>query len=746
MRKLLWAMGGLGAFGAGLALGLPALLNTAEFRQRVQAELERSLGRKVTFASMRVGLLPPAVALGDVVVADLAQAREFSLRIALWPMLARREARVESIRVSQPRVELVRDAQGAWNYSSLGGASSTGDSRPLVISSLVVSDGQLGVTDHLEGRARVQYDHIDVRLRDWGAPTPFGLAISLKLPGKGKQGVLLEGTGVSGGGGFDGALKLDDASVQSIVKFLNLSGFPPIEAQATGETKIRTRGGNVEVDGRTTFSATQATMAVSYRVSSADGRVKVESVRAKVGELSATAAGEIGESIDLRIKMAPASITELVRLASLAGVALKDVDARGQLSADIAVRGPRAAPTYSGVVDGSALVLASKAWTEPIRVPAIRLNFTPDEIRAGGFGVEAGATKLGAAFVLRNYAGGGGQIAASVSTRDSSLEELLRIARTFGAGVEGVKATGSVTFDLRAKGPVKGPLAMSGNGEVRNARLEGPALPNLALESVRTTLSLDKRVLNLEPLTAELYGGRQSGAIQVDLRQAEPRYSIRVKFADVEAARLLAATTGVRALQGPLGAQADVQFSPGEGDQLARSLSGRVSLRLAPGKIVGVNLFNELAQLGQFVGLRGAGEGVTGLASMACTLDIRDGVGSTSDLLLHLADGGAIAAQGTVNLADQSVNLKSTAVFSKELADRAGGSKVGGYLTAVLLNDKGELVMPVLISGAIGKPRIVPDAVRIAEMKAGAITRGVTDAIRTGKPGSLLDILKGRTK
>ena len=840
MRKLAILAVGAAAMLAAVAFGLPPLLNTPALRARVQAEVEKSLGRKVTFAAMDLRALPPTVTLSNVVVADLARAREFSLRLALWPLLLRRSVQVDSLSVAQPAIELVRDSQGAWNYASLGGASSARDgSPPLVISRLSIDDGQVGITDHLEKRSRAQYDHIDVALRNYGSAAPFGIAASLRLPGGGKQRVRLEGTGKAGGGGFDGKLRLEEASIQAIVKFLNLSGFPSIDAAASGETSVSTRGDAVEVNGRTTFTAPQATLAIAYKFASENGRVRVDSVEAKVGELTATASGEVAtDQLALRVRVARASIADLARLASIAGVAFnRDVDVRGQVAADLAIRGARNAPTYSGVVDAESLVFASKAWREPIRVPTIRLNLTPDEIRAGGFGIEAGSTKLGAAFALRDYAGGKGTVTASASVRDASLEELLRIGKAFGVGPGDVKGTGTVTVDVRAKGPLNGALALSGSGEIRNAKLELPALAKplsmhtatvgfaedsvrlqnvqgalgssnfrgaltlrnfraprvdmnlaidhvdvadlaaggpdrsapgkrpvetvsgtgkieigklvnggLVLENVRGSLTLGQGVLNLDPLSAEIFGGKQSGAIIIDLRPERARYAVRVKLDGVDAARLLSATTGLRAVQGPLSAQADIQFALGEADQIARSLGGKVALRLAPGRIVGVNLFNELAQLGQFVGLRGTSDQITGLASLTATMDIRDGIGTTSDLSLQLADGGTVSATGTVNLNDQTVNLKGLAMFGRELAERVGGSKVGGYLTAALLNQKGELVMPTLISGPMGKPRIVPDAQRMAELKARSLTQGITDVIQTGKPARLLDILKGKAK
>ncbi len=874
MRKLAIAAAGFAILAAALVFGLPALLNTPAFRAQVQSEIEKKLGRKVTFDSLDLRILPPSIALANTAIADapgfpaapFARAERFALRVGLAALL-QGKADVRSISVSNPAIELIRNADGVWNYTNLGASSGSSDgSEPLKIALLEIEDGSVGITDRSKDGKRAQYDHIDIALRDYGSTTPFKLDAALRLPGQGKQQVELRGSGIAGGGGFNGSLKLGEASLGALGKFLQIDAADGIEGSATGETAIATRDGTASAKGKLDIAdlrirgqALGAPLGLIYDIVNEPERTVVNGFQAKVGSLALMAKGAAAEKngvrhLDLDTEIGRASITELARLAALAGVAFgKDVDVKGQVAAKLRITGPASEPAIDGAVDAYGLDISSKAWKQAVRVPEIRIALTPEAIRAKDFTVEAGATHLGASFTLSGYASKtGGVLDASLTAREARLEELLRIAKAFGVGAaEDIEGTGAVTLDVRARGPVKKALTLSGTGAIADASLRVPALPkplavrkstiafagdmvrledvtgsiggsnfrgNLAvrdfqapklelalsvdqidvsdlsgpapaqtkaparkgkrpidimtgsgrveigrlingtllLEKVNARCVLDKGSIRLEPLTAEVYGGKQTGAISIDMRPDKPRYDVRVKFDNVDANRLMSSTSALRNIvQGSLGAAVEVGFSLGEGEQIANTMNGKVAFRMGTGKILGVNLLNELAKLGQFIGFPAGAEAFTDLASLSASLNLREGLGSTDDLSLQLLNGGLLTATGTLNLTDQTVKMRTLTVFGKDFAELAGGTKIGGYLTAALVNEKGEMMMPTLITGPVSKMRIVPDGERLAQLKVRAITspeglrgvtEGVVDAIRNKRPDGLLDILRGKKK
>lgn len=858
MRKLTIAVGVLIAVACAAAVLLPRILNTAEFRSQVSRELETRLGRKVTFDGLELGLIPPSVSLSNVSVPDapgfsnapLAKAKSFQLRVAVLALL-RGQVRVDSLRIEQPRIELFRNAEGVWKYTALGASGGSRDgSQPLTIGKLEMEDGEVAITDLERKSPRSVYQHIDIVLTDYGSSKPFRLNVSLKLPGAGSQKVQLEGTGVSGGGGFEGKLTLEQASVGSLAKFLSADLPEGFDGSATGQTTFRSAQGNIELRGGVDVAGIRAgqrdlgaPVGLRYQIRNSEESLEIESLEAKVGTVSLTASGKIPAKggMNVKVDMARSPIAELARLASLAGKGFgKGVDATGQAEAHITATGPRDDYALNGSVDLSNLVVMASGWKDPVRVPAIRLMLTPEAIRANDFTVQAGATSVQAGFTLSEYAKDSSRLDANLAARDASLEELLRIGKAFGAPEE-ISGSGQVSLDVHARGPMKGSLAYSGSGSIRNAQIQVPSLPKplrvassqlkfgrdsvslsevtgslgasnfrgglslngfraprfdlalsvdkidvadlagppaktssagsakapvervsgkgrieigslvngaLVLEKVRANCSLDKGVVRLDPLSAELYGGRQAGSIVIDLSSTRPKYNVKTRLENVDANRLMAATTALSGIiSGSMGGQAEIEFFVGESSEVAKTLNGTVSFKMASGKLAGSDLLGELSKLGKFLNpLKGASSVSTDIAALEGSMTLKDGLGTTQDLTLQLSGGPQFTATGNINLRDQTIKMRALAIFARELTERAGGNRIGGILTSAVMDENGRLVMPALVSGTVGKPLLVPDAERIAQMKVRSISEGLTDAIRKGNPGGIIDIFKGKRK
>jgi hypothetical protein len=152
---------------------------------------------------------------------------------------------------------------------------------------------------------------------------------------------------------------------------------------------------------------------------------------------------------------------------------------------------------------------------------------------------------------------------------------------------------------------------------------------------------------------------------------------------------------------------------------------------------------NEVASLGKFLGYARRGEGFTNIVQLGGDMDIRDGVAQTDNLQLQI-EGGTVGAVGTVNLVDQALNLHVTAVLDQAMSQKVGGRGIGGFLTTALANEKGELVIPALVTGTFDKPRFLPDAARVAQMKVGRLLPTAVNPAGAGAAvGSVLKSLTG---
>jgi len=196
-----------------------------------------------------------------------------------------------------------------------------------------------------------------------------------------------------------------------------------------------------------------------------------------------------------------------------------------------------------------------------------------------------------------------------------------------------------------------------------------------------------------------------------------------------------------------LSSNVNASFSSSSADAIARSLNGSVALDLSNGKLMKLDLLHELASVGKFLGsaVPSASQGFTNLVSLTGNFDVKNGVATTNNLKAAI-DGGTMAATGLVNLADQSLNLKVTAVLNKVLSQKVGGNQIGGFMNTALANNQGELVVPVIVTGTFQHPQVAPDVQQIAQMKLqnllptsknpGQLTNGILGKVLGGQDGA----------
>lgn len=110
-----------------LALLVPPFISLNAYRRQMTASISRSLGRHVQIQSMHLQLLPtPGIVLENFTVDEdpafgsepalIAPSVVATLRVSsLW----RRPIEVSSINMDRPSVNLVRNASGQWNFSSI---------------------------------------------------------------------------------------------------------------------------------------------------------------------------------------------------------------------------------------------------------------------------------------------------------------------------------------------------------------------------------------------------------------------------------------------------------------------------------------------------------------------------------------------------------------------------------------------------------------------------------------------------
>ena len=110
---------------------IPMFLNTDSFRTRIETTLTNSLGRKVTISKLSLSIWSGGMVADKVTVADdprfsnqsFIQADSVKISVELIPLILSRQVHVRGFDLQSPQIQLLRAANGTWNYSTIGNSA-----------------------------------------------------------------------------------------------------------------------------------------------------------------------------------------------------------------------------------------------------------------------------------------------------------------------------------------------------------------------------------------------------------------------------------------------------------------------------------------------------------------------------------------------------------------------------------------------------------------------------------------------
>jgi len=427
--------------------------------------------------------------------------------------------------------------------------------------------------------------------------------------------------------------------------------------------------------------------------------------------------------IKVALRTGRADLGDLLNTAREYGVkGLEGINGSGAVAFAVRANGPvknTSALTSSGSGQLNDVTISTPSIAKPVKVQTADVKVTSDSIILEKIAATVDQTSASGMLSVRNLAAPA--VEFTLKLDKVSVAELQQLTtpgtppRTQAQG-----STRSILPHLYAQASsTTAPSVLektTGNGSLIVGTL---IYDQLVLNNVKANVALDRGVIKLAPVTAQIYGGQHTGAITIDTRQRPTAVSVTTDLQKVDANQLLSSTSSLKdVLYGQLGANGGMSFQLASANDIARTLSGKLSLNLTNGKLAHVDFLNQLAAVGQFVRSGGgnAEQTFTDLVKLTGNFDVNNGIAQTNNLQA-LMDGGTLAAQGAANLADQSLNMHVTAVLTKSISERVGGTTIGGYMNTALENKNGELVIPVIVTGTFQKPQVAPDLKKIAEMK-----------------------------
>ncbi len=611
MRKLAIAIVVIVVVIVGALLSLPHLIDVNQYRGQIQTELQKRLNRPVQLGALTLGVFPIRVEASNVVIGDdpsfhsnipFAQVSELDLSVKLLPLLAK-NVEIDSLEMKRPRIELIRNAQGIWNFSTMASAPAPANQAParpqqpakpqaaapaqpsggITLSELKITDGQIAVTDQQKQQPRAVYDHIDVSLKDFAPGQPFSLDLTAHLPGKGSQTFRITGNGGPINNAdlantpFKGTLKLEEVSLAAAQKFLNSPALENTDAVISGSTDLSNAAGKMGANGSLTLNqAVIHGVQVGYPISADfdltddfnNDLIQIKKCALKLGSTPLSVNGTINTKpatsiMDVNVSTSNASIEDAARLAAAFGVAFSpDAKIAGQLTANVHAQGPSNNLTFNGNVSGRNLEMTGKQIPQAVKVPAIDLTMNPQQIQSNNFTATSGATSLAVQMTIAQYTSASPNIDASLKTINGKVDELLNIAKAYGvSGAEGMSGSGNITLDVHATGPIKNSEAMkfSGSGALQNATLKMPSLTK-PLSIHNANMQFTQNSVNLTNLSATLGSTNASGNLSMSNFQA-PHLTFALSADKINVTELEQITGGSSQPAAPAKKKADASWS-----------------------------------------------------------------------------------------------------------------------------------------------------------------------------------------
>jgi AsmA protein len=238
-RLVLIAVGAVVALLVIAAVSVPLFLNTDSFRTKIETTLTQSLGRKVTIGKLDLSVLSGGLVAENAVIADDAkfstqpfvQADSVKIGVEMFPLLLRKEVVIRGFTMQSPKIQLLRAANGTWNYSTIGSNSQANQSAEtkqafpnLTVGEVDIKDGRITVgggpgTSGAGAVSRV-YEQVNLNVKDFSFSKAFPFTVAANLPAGGT--VSLKGTA--------GPLNQQDASASPFSGHLEIKHLDPLAA------------------------------------------------------------------------------------------------------------------------------------------------------------------------------------------------------------------------------------------------------------------------------------------------------------------------------------------------------------------------------------------------------------------------------------------------------------------------------------------------------------------------------------
>ena len=361
------------------------LLDADTYRSRIETTLSNSLGRPVqlghlSFSLFTGSLVAEAPSIGDDPAFSgqpFLTAEDVHIGVETGPLLFHRELHITGFTIDQPKITLLRAANGTWNYSSLGSqgkakapTAQTNSLIPnLTVGKIEIKNGTVTVGAlPQQGNPRV-YSELNVSAQNFSFASAFPFTVTGSLPAGGSIQI----------SGSAGPVDVHDASLTPITAQVSLkhadlvaaglvtpqqgiAGIADLDAKLLSNGQTAQANGTVHIsqlklakNGAPSGQPVDVQFSVDQNLQSLSG--KIDSATLQIGKATLAIGGTYqtnGNATTLQIQANGQNmpIDQLVAFLPSLGVQLPSGSRLqgGTLTATLNISGPTTAPAISGPV------------------------------------------------------------------------------------------------------------------------------------------------------------------------------------------------------------------------------------------------------------------------------------------------------------------------------------------------------------------------------------------------------------
>jgi AsmA protein len=441
---------------------VPFFVNAEAFRPTIESQLSSALGREVTLGHLTFSIMAGSLTAEDIAISDdpkfssvpFIQAKKLDVGVEVLPIVFHHTVRITKLNIDTPSIQLIQNASGKWNFSSIGGASQAGATQQsssvpdLTVDELKITSGSAMVSSFPTTARPFEYTDMNVTVKNFSFLKNFPFEVSAKLPAEGT----LKLTGDAG------PISQKDTTQTPFQATLELREFDPVASGVIERSKgitmrndvdaqLKSDGTNVTSTGKIKASqlqlvprGSQAQQTVDIDYTIADNLETRKGTVSDMAVHTGSAAVHVNGGfqftpqavmLDLHLTAPNLPIDQLERLLPVVGIHLPSGSSLqgGTLTANIAVTGPATTATLEGPVEIDNTKLAGFDLGSKIQ------GLNP-------FGGTSGGTEIQVLKANVNSSPAGARIT-------NIYGNLPQIGSATGEGT--VAETGAIDFNLNAK-------------------------------------------------------------------------------------------------------------------------------------------------------------------------------------------------------------------------------------------------------------------------------------------------------